>query len=140
MTNYPIYLGTLAVATIILFLLLKCIAKKYRFLKNGFRSRATVIKIAEHHGNRMTEFGYVPVVQFMAHNGQMRVVRTDFFLERFVSNPKLEVGYEFDIVYQKDDLKGMMEISTLKGVIFTYSVIAVFPGVIILILIAGLFY
>ncbi len=140
MINYPIYLGTLAVAGTTLFFLLKYIRKKYLFLKHGFRTKAAVVKLVEYRGNRMVEFGYVPIVKFQDRTGRMKIVKTDFFLERFVTNAKLEVGYEFDIIYLEDDVKGMMEISTLKGVILTYTVVAIFPSVIILILVAGFFY
>lgn len=140
MINYPIYLSVLAVAGIILFFLLKFIRKKYLFLKHGFRTRATVIEVVKHHGDQMVEFGFVPVIRFKGRNGQMKVLKTDIFLERFVTNAKLQVGYEFDIIYEGDDVDGMIELSRLKGVIATYGVVAIFPAVIILMLLIGLFY
>lgn len=139
MINYPIYIGTLILSVAILFLLLKYIWKKYLFLKYGFRTRAKVIKVVSHKGNQMVEFGYVPIVEFRARNGKMRVVKTDFFLERFVTNAKLKIGYEFDIIYLGDDVEGMMEIRTLKGVIITYSVVAIFPFTFIIIFVSALF-
>lgn len=140
MINYPIYLGLMTALCITLYFLFKFIGKKYHFLKNGFRTRATVIEVVEHRGGKMIEFGYVPIVKFKARNGNIVVFKTDFFLERFVTNPKLEVGYQFDIIYAGNDLKSMMEYSTLKGVIVTYCVIALFPGLLFLGLLIGLFF
>jgi len=140
MTNYPVYLGLMAAMATILYLIFKFIRKKLIFLKNGFRTKATVIEVIQHQAGRMTEFGYVPIVKFKSSNGQMMVVKTDFFLERFVTNPKLEVGYEFDIIYERNDVKNLMEYSTLKGVVITYCVVALFPGVIFLGLLVGLFF
>jgi len=140
MTNYPIYLGLMAITLLSLYFLIKFILKKYHFLKKGFRTKATVVEIVKHRGGRMIEFGYVPIVKFKTIEGQTMVFKTDFFLERFVTNPKLQVGYQFDIIYEGNDFKNMMEYATLKGVVVTYCVVALFPGLIFLGLLLGLFF
>jgi len=140
MINYPIYLSLMTAMGITLYFLFRFIGKKYHLLKNGFRTQATVIEVVEHRSGRMTELGYVPIVRFKAKNGNMVVYKTDFFLERFVTNIKLEVGYQFDIIYEGNDLKSMMEYSTLKGVVITYVVVALFPGLLFLGLLTGLFF
>lgn len=122
------------------FFLIRFVRKKYLFFKNGFRTTATVVEVVKHHGGRMIEFGYVPIVRFKSRTGKVIVFKTDFFLERFVTNPKLEVGYEFEIIYEDHDLKNMMEYRTLKGLIIMYLILTLFPVLLFLGLLAGLFY
>ncbi|QNK62204.1 hypothetical protein H7F33_16915 [Pedobacter sp. PAMC26386] len=130
-TNYPILLSLLTIACVSLYYIVKHIQKKYRFLKSGFRTRATVCEVVRYTEDNWSfkGVGYVPVIKFLSHNNVMVKVKSKFYCDNMSDDSKLSIGYEFDIIYDRKDIHSMVELSSVRGEIITYLGVALFPAI-----------
>jgi len=124
------YLPLIIFLTVIfgsLFFLGRFLLKKYTLLKTGHRTMATVCDVEPYHLNLHQVKGRVPVIEFMSPEFSRIRMTSSFFCEEYTQDEKMKIGYQFEIIYDPYHIDEMEELSTLKGVIWTYVAVSVFP-------------
>jgi hypothetical protein len=122
---YIITYGLLIISIIALYYILKYLKTQITLLKFGYRTMASIIKLETNKNPHNKEISQNPVIQFKSHYGtEIKYLWKDYFIE---GNDGGHIESQIKIIYDKNDYTKMKDLNQVKGNIFTYCIVAIFP-------------